>query len=123
MRLDLSPTSLRTLGRNAAILTVDDPTWIHRRKETITILDDTWFRRQVSVDFSLPNIEPHVIVGEGAESTELYGLPLTLLRKAPPSFLRFDVRDELNRAIALPTREQNARVSEAALIWAAEEAT
>ena len=48
------PRLARIAAINAALLHPGGH-WIHRRKETVTILDETALRRQISVDFTLPD--------------------------------------------------------------------
>jgi hypothetical protein len=114
------PANATALGRIAATLLFDEPSWVHRRKETVRILDDTWFRRQISVDYEIPaNVASHRTSRDGAP---LYAVPMTLMRKSPPEYVNFDMRDQANAATALMTREQNALISLEALRWAATKA-
>ena len=113
-------SDFKLLGRLAAGLIYDNTSWINRRKEMLTILDDQWFSRQISIDYSLPEqLQPH---RTGPDNEALYAIPVTLLRKSPAAFLNFDMKDETGRATSLMTREHNAEVSKAALAWAAAEA-
>lgn len=112
--------NLPLLGKVAATLIWDNARWVHRRKEVVSIHDDTWLRRQISIDYSLPDIPP--VRGNDKDDNAVYAVPLTLMRKSPPAFLNFDLIDETGSAVALRTREQNAAVSLAALDWAAADA-
>lgn len=116
----LAPPNAPALGRIAAELLYDNPAWIHRRKESLRILDDTWFRRQISIDYELPpGVHSHRV---NTANEPLYAVPITLMRKSPPAYVNFDMRDQSNTATALMTREQNAEVSLEALRWAAKTA-
>ena len=116
----LPPTNTAVLGRIAAELLFDNERWIHRRKDTVKILDDTWFRRQISIDYELPDTLPSHRQGPGGKL--LYAVPITLMRKSPPAYVNFDMRDQSNAAMSLMTRVQNAAVSCEALRWAAKQA-
>ncbi len=112
----LAPPYISALGRSAAQLLFDDPAWVHRRKETVRILDDLWFRRQISIDYELPaELQPH----RYERGKPLFAVPITLMRKSPPAYVNFDMRDQAGTAMALMTREQNAAVSLEALRHAA----
>jgi hypothetical protein len=116
----VAPPNAEILGRIAANLLFDDSAWVHRRKETVRILDDAWFRRQISIDYELPeSITSH---RQNSSKEPVYAVPVTLMRKSPPAYVNFDMRDQGNTAMALMTREQNAVVSLEALRWAARQA-
>jgi hypothetical protein len=108
---------LADLGELAAELLCDDAGWIHRRKETVRVLDESTIRRQVSVDFEIPDQAP--VWHLGMDKKKVYLLPLLLLPKAPQQLMDFDLRDEGGRALSLPSREENGEVSAAALNAAA----
>jgi hypothetical protein len=118
--LNNPPPNLPELGRLAGELLIGDISWIHRRKETVRILDDSWLRRQISIDYEVPAAMTPYRLGRGGE--QLFAIPITLMRKSPPAFVNFDMRDEANAAVAMMTREQNAAISLAALRHAAHEA-
>jgi hypothetical protein len=83
--------------------------WVHRRVESIEILDERMVRRRVSVDFTpeSPNGAPSIA-------------PIAMLEKG--TLTRFDLRDEAGASIPLLTREQNAAFSLAHMLAIAEEA-
>ena len=95
-------------------------TWIHRRKETITIIDETALRRQVSVDFTLPDsfdgldLGPSVKEPPGGEP--VYCPPLFVLPKAPSNLMAFDLQDEAGVSLPLMTRHDNGRISAETLV-------
>jgi hypothetical protein len=116
----LAPPNVQRLGRTAAQLLYDNPSWVHRRKESVQILDDTWFRRQLSIDYEIPDgVEAHRRSGG---DQPLFAVPITLMRKSPPAYIDFDLYDQTKTAMSLMTLQQNAAVSLEALRWAAREA-
>jgi hypothetical protein len=112
---------LEALGRSAAQLLClgeGGPGWVIRRKERVTLIDDSVVRRQMSVDFALPlDTKP---LGE-ISGTPIYYAPLFFLPKgldqpvdlsrgpqAPePLFANFDLRDQREGALSLPPRLWN----------------
>jgi hypothetical protein len=79
--------------------------WVHRRVETITVVSHEQVRRNVSVDFTVPE--------EYRESLRLpdadeYAVPLALLAKRP--LVHFDLRNEEGHSIPLLTAEQNRMI-------------
>jgi hypothetical protein len=111
----LSPERLRAIGEINAVLLRRGGFWIHRRKETISIIDETAVRREVSVDFTLPDSidgvshGPHVKHPEHGEP--VYCPPLFVLPKAPSNLMAFDLTNEAGTSLPLMTRRDNARVS------------
>lgn len=86
-----------------------DYSWIHRRVESIEVVDDKTLRRRTSIDFSLPTSVNGVEV-----AVHLPFVPLTLLQK---EVLRnFDLRDAEGRAVPVLTTDQNRRYAGAALV-------
>jgi hypothetical protein len=79
--------------------------WRHRRVETISVLSHEQVRRQVSIDFTVPD--------EYRESLRLspadeYAVPLGFGAKRP--LVHFDLRNEEGHAIPLLTAEQNRMI-------------
>lgn len=86
-----------------------DFSWIHRRVESVEVVDDTTLRRRTSIDFSLPTTVNGVEV-----APHLPFVPLTLLQK---EILRnFDLRNAEGRAVPVLTTSQNRRYAGAALV-------
>jgi hypothetical protein len=104
-------------GASLAALLYDDLSWIHRRKDRIEILDDTWIRRQTSVDFVVPASAPSV--GTALDGQKLFEVPLGLLPISPLGFAEFDVVDEKGRRVALSTFEENQSRNVCVLKYAA----
>jgi hypothetical protein len=121
-----STHAIDAIGASAARLLSSGPAWITRRKERVTLLDETAVRRQMSVDFELP----HDVAPVGLWLNErVWYAPLFFLqkgsdepfdpdgdlRKPEPHFANFDLRDERGRALSLPPRTWNAAVTAAML--------
>ena len=83
--------------------------WVHRRVESIEILDESLVRRRVSVDFT-----PEARTGTPTHA------PIALLAKG--TLTRFDLRDEAGASVPLLTRAQNAAFSTAHMLAIAREA-
>lgn len=97
-----------------------DLSWVERRKERVTILDEAALHRQISVDFSLRReTEPLPDVPGPENGERLYCAPLFVLQKAPANLLGFDLCDEAGRSLRLTSRHDNARISAATMrVWA-----
>ncbi|HEV2728147.1 MAG TPA: SGNH/GDSL hydrolase family protein, partial [Solirubrobacterales bacterium] len=92
---------------------VEDPAgWVHRRVESIEIVDERLVRRRVSVDFT-----PEPPQG----SPRPTHAPIALLSKRVLS--RFDLRDETGASVPLATSEQNAAFAASHMLRVAAEAT
>jgi hypothetical protein len=90
--------------------------WVRRRVESISYETATSVRRRVSVDLRLlPELfgEP---IGEWKDELIHY-VPIAQLRKQ--RMVRFDLRDEEDRALPLITKHRNARIAAAMLSAAA----
>lgn len=119
-----NPYKLGQLGEQAANLLNpgSGPEWILRRKEKVTLLDDSVVRRQMSVDFTLPKTVPSL---SKIDQRLVYYAPLFFLPKgldepfdpalppqpAEPLFANFDLRDASGRALSLPARRWNGLVT------------
>jgi hypothetical protein len=89
------------IAEAADVLLRHQAAWRHRRAETITVLSHEHVRRQVSVDFTVPEAQR-----EGLRlSAEEFVVPLALLIKRP--LVHFDLRNEEQHAIPLLTAEQH----------------
>jgi hypothetical protein len=90
---------------------------MHRRVESIEILDDRSIHRRVSLDIA---IEPDQVfpMNQGLDPTTLGFTPLTLLRK---EVLRnFDLRDRHGQPLPMLTKEQIDKIAVDCLIFIAE---
>lgn len=101
----------RTLGLFVLRLLIEWSKWVHRRVETIHFVSADTYRRQVSVDLTLPEalLSP-LTSGDGQE---LHFAPLTLLKKRP--LTNFDLRDEAGKAMPLLTKQRNGLLAGALL--------
>jgi hypothetical protein len=115
----LTEERIQALGNGIAPL-LRDLSWIERRKETVVILDDTALQRQISVDFSLRGgREP--VLEKDASLGNLYYAPVFALPKSPSNLMAFDLTDESGAALHLISRQDNGRISGAALESMAQE--
>lgn len=125
---DLSPTSvlglddgqLERYGREWAALLCDGANWVIRRKETLTLLDASTFRRNTSIDFEVPRTLTSDGIPGYANGKVL--VPVLCLEKAQATLTRFDFADESRSSLPLPTRHENGMVSAFILVAAAEKA-
>src|SRR6185436_9185926 len=106
----------RGAGDALAALVLAEESWVHRRVETLDVLSEEIARRQVSVDFALPDaLRPALRVGEGQAV-----VPVALLRK---QILRnFDMRNEAEEAVSVLTRDHTTLLAGAALLAQASDA-
>jgi hypothetical protein len=90
----------------------EGPDWVNRRVEHLEFLDERAVRWRVSVDFEVPESPPITIGGQK------FGLvPLTSWEK--DNLVAFDLRDETEKAIWLPTSAETDPLLLSALIdWA-----
>jgi len=113
----LTPARIEKIGDLSAPLLAEPLAWIERRKESVKILDDTALRREISLDFSLrsASVEP-LLKAQDPDQFALYCAPLFVLPKVSGALMGFDLCDEDGRSLRLPARDDNARISAAALI-------
>lgn len=123
------PEQIAALGEDAERLLRGVTSWVTRRKETITVADDRIVRRMMSVDFQLPDwvkvrerpgcndderdrqvisYAPLFFLQKGSDDLPR---PAAALEVPQPHFAGFDLRDEQGRAMSLPPRTWNAKVS------------
>ena len=110
----LESVELRAFGLVAFAMMADWKAWVGRRVETVTFLDPDTVRRQVSVDFTVPEL-PIIFEPDGGRSLQL--LPLALLRKR--RLTHFDLRDETGKTLPLITGRANGALAASALAEAA----
>lgn len=109
---------LEHLGVLCVDLLKDTVPWIHRRKETVSIIDESALKRQLSVDFTLCDCPSHEKWAELAGEIfgkELAAAPLFFLEKRPAWLMGFDLKDESDRSLPLMTSGDNATLSAAML--------
>ncbi len=92
------------IGLDVVLLLAHINSWIIRRIEKITFLDDRSVRRQITVDFSVPLEAP---LRESPDNS--YLIPLGLLRKAP--LVGFDLRDESGAALSVLSKRENSLIA------------
>jgi lysophospholipase L1-like esterase len=105
---ELDPKSVAAFG----VLVEDQAAWVHRRVESIELVDERIVRRRVSVDFTpgaAHRVSPGALV------------PVALLSKQILS--RFDLRDEQGNSVPLATSQQNGAYAASHMLNLAKEAT
>lgn len=115
---NLLPEDLKRLGVLCADLLEDTASWVHRRKETVSILDESALERQLSVDFSLcscPRAEDWLKLTAEIFGETLEAAPLFFLEKRPAWLMGFDLEDESGRSLPLMTSGDNGVLSAAML--------
>lgn len=95
-------------ARLVAMLLCDDEIWMVRRKLVVTVLDERWHRKQLSVDIKLP---PAVLEWADTQASPRVPVPITMLFKAPQATMGFDFRDHRGQALSLPLLEDNLALS------------
>ncbi len=94
-----------TIGTLILALADRPEEWIHRRVESVEFCDDKTVRRSVSVDFTLPDRVPCLVLS-GNRVAQL--VPLARLRKQ--ALVGFDVFDEDGRSVPLLTAIQTGKI-------------
>jgi hypothetical protein len=120
----VKPQDLEHLGVLCADLLEDTVPWIHRRKETVSIIDESALKRQLSVDFTLcdcPGHDKWAGLSNAIFGGELAAAPLFLLEKRPAWLMGFDLKDESDRSLPLMTSGDNAILSAAMLVHIGEQ--
>jgi hypothetical protein len=100
----------RGAGDALAALVLAEEAWVHRRVETLDVVSAEIARRQVSVDFALPEeLRTALRLGEGQCL-----VPVAVLRK---EILRhFDLRDERDEVVPVVVRDHTTVLAGAALL-------
>jgi hypothetical protein len=89
------------VGFTIHALLVEPASWIHRRVETVEVLDHVSVRRRVSLDLTIDN-KHEAFSPRDARSIGM--IPLTLLRKE--TLRNFDLRDPDGKALPRSTRQR-----------------
>lgn len=93
------------IAEAADVLLRHQGAWRHRRVETITVIDHEQMRRNVSIDFTVPEEQREAL----RISAEEFVVPLALLDKRP--LVHFDLRNEEQHAISLMTADQHRAIA------------
>jgi hypothetical protein len=104
---------LELLAEAAAPDDSGKPGWVNRRVEQLEFLDTRAVRWRTSIDFVVPPDSPRVRIGE--QDARL--IPVTTMPKRP--LVDFDLLDEDEKAMCLPTSEETGAMIAPALIWVA----
>lgn len=109
------PADDQFVGAILHFLLLKQSSWVHRRVETIEVLDEVSVGRRVSIDLTLRS-DLDAFSPQGSEAIGM--LPLTMLRKR--TLRNFDLRDRQGMPLPMLTKEDNARYAAASLIVNAE---
>jgi hypothetical protein len=105
---ELAPSRLPEIAALVENLLVNEPRWVHRRVEAITLLDEGLVRRNTSIDFTLPRLlkdEP---------KSGVHFVPVTLVMK--DVLRKLDVRDEAGAALSILTKRENGPIAGEVLV-------
>lgn len=102
-----------SLGALFYALLIAQESWVYRRVETFTVVEERRFRRQMSIDFRMPDW-----IIEAAETLGLTNLPVPLLLLEKRALVAFDLRDASGKSLPALDRMQNGALSIAALDYA-----
>ncbi len=111
-----STDRLVTVGLSAAKALRSQESWIHRRVESLTfpLPEQPVYRRQVSIDFTIPEGLKPAADPVGGRPARYY-VPLSLIRKWPP-LPSLDLRGSSGEPIPFLTAAQNQLLDAAALL-------
>jgi len=112
---DLLAAALATgsAGLAAVRMLIAQPDWVHRRVDTLEYRDETTFRRQQSVHFTLPAASPEIVV----DDVRFRLVPLATLRKE--TLVNFNCRDESGASLPILTRRHQGLLTVTGMIaWA-----
>jgi hypothetical protein len=90
-------------GGKALLLLLDQPSWTHRRVESLSFLPNGETRRSISWDFTLPH---HLRI---RVSKDRIAIPIATLRKGP--LKRFDMRDAGGRPLPVWGADDNGELA------------
>ena len=112
---DLLAAALATgaAGLAAVRMLIAQPDWVHRRVDTLDYRDETTFRRQQSVHFTLPSTAPEITV----DDTRFRLVPLATLHKE--TLVNFNCRDESGTSMPILTRRHQGLLTVTGMMaWA-----
>jgi hypothetical protein len=112
-RKGLSKQDAALIGAMTAKLMFPWNHWVHRRVERAAFCDENALRRNVSVDFTLPDwFHRYRSTPDDRRRRQL--VPLGFLRKGV--LVNFSLQNECGESLPLLTAPQNAQVAEATLV-------
>jgi hypothetical protein len=98
---------------------VADPSWVHRRVETVELISRFTIERRVSLDIDVHDLVKRAEAADYQSPKQVY-LPLTLLRKIVLTEL--DVRDDSGRALCVVTSDRDSHAAHAVVLETARQA-
>lgn len=110
---ELSAKNTRIVGETILDLMLAGERWVHRRVETLTLVNTEVVRRGLSVDFTLPKKLYTPL--RTSDKQDLYIIPFTMLPRTLEA-MRFDVRDQHGLSMPMFLKEHSSRLTAAALL-------
>lgn len=107
----------RECGRRLLLLLLESSTWVSRRVEHVSFRDDRSVVRRVTVEFYVPEQAP-IFRGDDGQCYSL--VPLSVMRRK--TLVNFEVRDDEDRPVAVPSLRQNQAITESLLLACADAA-
>lgn len=108
----------RECGRRLLLLLLQSNTWVSRRVEHVSFRDDRSVVRRVTAEFYVPEQAP-IFRGDDGQD---YGLvPLSVMRRK--TLVNFQIRDDEDRPVAMPSLRQNQAITESLLLACADATT
>lgn len=108
----------RECGRRLLLLLLESHTWVSRRVEHVSFRDANSVVRSVTVEFYAPEEAPLFKADDG----QSYSLvPLSVMRRK--TLVNFQIRDDEDRPVVLPSLRQNQAITESLLLACADAVT
>jgi hypothetical protein len=108
----------RECGRRLLLLLLQSNRWVSRRVEHVSFRDDRSVVRRVTVEFNVPEQAPIFRADDGQD----YSLvPLSVMRRK--TLVNFQLRDDEDRPVAVPSLRQNQAITESVLLACADATT
>ena len=105
----------RECGRRLLLLLLQSNTWVSRRVEHVSFRDDRSVVRRVTAEFYVPEQAP-IFRGDDGQDYSL--VPLSVMRRK--TLVNFQIRDDEDRPVAMPSLRQNQAITESLLLACAD---
>ena len=105
-------------GRRLLLLLLQSNTWVSRRVEHVSFRDDRSVVRRVTAEFYVPEQAP-IFRGDDGQDYSL--VPLSVMRRK--TLVNFQIRDDEDRPVAMPSLRQNQAITESLLLACADATT
>jgi hypothetical protein len=108
----------RECGRRLLLLLLQSNTWVSRRVEHVSFRDDRSVVRRVTAEFYVPEQAP---IFRGDDDQDYSFVPLSVMRRK--TLVNFQIRDDQDRPVAMPSLRQNQAITESLLLACADATT